>query len=292
MTSLSQDIQDKLKRLNVFEKIILINVFVFVVGWFIFRFQHIPREDSLVWLELPKKFSEFIVKPWTIVTYGFTHYGFFHILFNLLVLYFVSRAMVNVFSTKLSLNIYFLGILIGGLSFLFVYNLVPEIHSQNVGSLVGASAGVRALLIFLCAYLPYKEARFFLVTIKLWHIGLVMVILDVVGLFSVINQGGNVAHLGGDLLGYLYAVQLQKGTDIGKGFERFMDGIASLFKPKSTLKTVHRTKRKPYAGHNKSEFSEFNKQKRIDLILDKISKSGYESLTKEEKEFLFKAGKD
>ena len=242
-------------------------------------------------MELPKRFSDFIVKPWSLVTYGFVHYGFFHILFNLLVLYFVSRTMVNVFSTKLSLNIYFLGIIIGGLSYLLVYNIVPQLSSIGVGSLVGASAGVRALLIFICAYMPYREARFFLITIKLWHIGLAIVILDVVGLFSN-NQGGSVAHIGGNLLGYLYAVQLQKGTDIGKGFERFMDSIASVFKPKSPLKTVHKSKKKPYAGRSKTEFDEFNRQKRIDLILDKISKSGYESLTKEEKEFLFKAGKD
>ena len=291
MTTLSQDIQDKLRRLNVFEKIIIINVIVFVVGWLIFQFSHVSREESLAWLELPKRFSDFIVKPWSLVTYGFVHYGFFHILFNLLVLYFVSRTMVNVFSTKLSLNIYFLGIIIGGLSYLLVYNIVPQLSSIGVGSLVGASAGVRALLIFICAYMPYREARFFLITIKLWHIGLAIVILDVVGLFSN-NQGGSVAHIGGNLLGYLYAVQLQKGTDIGKGFERFMDSIASVFKPKSPLKTVHKSKKKPYAGRSKTEFDEFNRQKRIDLILDKISKSGYESLTKEEKEFLFKAGKD
>ena len=291
MTSLTQDIQDKLKRLNVFEKIILINVAVFISGWLISAIQHIPRSESLAWLELPKTFSEFIVKPWTIITYGFTHYGFLHILFNMLVLYFVSRSMVNVFSTKISLNIYFLGILVGGLTYLLVYNIVPESYAGKVGSLVGASAGVSALLIFLCAYMPYREARFFMITIKLWYIGLAFVILHVVGLFS-INPGGNVAHLGGDLLGYLYAVQLQKGTDIGKGFGRFMDGIANLFKTKSPLKTVHKSKKKPYAGHNKNEFNEYTKQKRIDLILDKISKSGYESLTKEEKEFLFKAGSD
>lgn len=291
MTSLTQDIKDKLKRLNVFEKIIVINVVIFVVGWLIYRIQHLHTEESLAWLELPKNLSEFITKPWSIVTYGFIHYGFFHILFNLLVLYFVSRTMVNVFSSKLSLNIYFLGILVGGLAFLLVYNVLPPSMSKDVGSLVGASAGVRALLIFICAYMPNREARFFMVSIKLWYVGLVIVILDVIGLFS-INQGGNVAHIGGDLLGYLYATQLQKGTDIGKGFERFMDGIASLFKTKSPLRTVHKSKRKPYVGHNKDEFSEFNKQKRIDLILDKISKSGYESLTKEEKEFLFKAGKE
>jgi membrane associated rhomboid family serine protease len=291
MTSLTQDIKDKLKRLNVFEKIIVINVVIFIGGWLIFRIQHLHSEESLAWLELPKQFSEFIYKPWSIISYGFIHYGFFHILFNLLVLYFVSRTMVNVFSSKLSLNIYILGILVGGFSFLLVYNVLPPSLSTDVGSLVGASAGVRALLIFICAYMPNREARFFMVSIKLWYVGLVIVILDVIGLFS-INQGGNVAHIGGDLLGYLYATQLQKGTDIGKGFERFMDRIASLFKAKSPLKTVHKSKKKPYVGHNKNEFGEFSKQKRIDLILDKISKSGYESLTKEEKEFLFKAGKE
>ncbi len=291
MTSLKQDIKEKIRRLNVFEKIIIINVVIFVVGWLIFNIQHIHREDSLSWLELPKSFSEFIVKPWSIFTYGFIHYGFFHILFNLLVLYFVSRTMVNVFSTKLSINIYFLGILVGGLSFLLVYNILPSSLSKDVGSLVGASAGVRALLIFICAYMPNREARFFMISIKLWQIGIAIFILDVVGLFS-INQGGNVAHIGGNLLGYLYAIQLQKGTDIGKGFERFTDSIANLFKAKSPLKTVHKSKKKAYAGHNKNEFNEFSKQKRIDLILDKISKSGYESLTKEEKEFLFRSGKD
>ena len=291
MTSLNQDIQDKLKRLNVFEKIIIINVAIFILGWFIFKFKHIPREESLSWLELPKFFSEFIAKPWSIISYAFTHYGFFHLLFNVLVLYFVSRTMVNLFSTKISLNIYFLGILVGGFSYLLIYTLLPQSYSIHVGSLVGASAGVRALLIFICAYMPYREARFFMVTIKLWYIGLAIVLLDIVGLFS-INQGGNVAHLGGDLLGYLYAIQLQKGTDIGKGFERFIDGVVNLFKPKSSLKTVYKRKKKPFAGHTKSDFNEFNKQKRIDIILDKISKSGYESLTKEEKEFLFKAGKD
>jgi membrane associated rhomboid family serine protease len=291
MTSLAQDIQDKLKRLNVFEKIIVINVVIFIVGWLIFRIQNLHSEESLAWLELPKNFSEFITKPWSIVTYGFIHYGFFHILFNLLVLYFVSRTMVNMFSSKLSLNIYILGILVGGLSFLLVYNVLPQSYSTHVGSLVGASAGVRALLIFICAYMPNREARFFMISIKLWYIGLVIVVLDVIGLFSV-NQGGSVAHLGGNILGYLYATQLQKGTDIGKGLERFIDRIANLFKAKSSLKTVHKSKKKPYVGHNKNEFNEFNKQKRINLILDKISKSGYESLTKEEKEFLFRAGKE
>lgn len=292
MTSLTHDIKDKLKHLNVFEKIMALNVLVFFIGWLIQVIRRIPRQESLTWLELPSNLSDFIVKPWSIITYGFTHYGFFHLLFNMFILYFISRTMVNLFPRKQSLNIYFLGIIAGGITFLLTYSLFPSIFTGNIGALVGASAGVNALLIFICAYMPYREARFFTIKIKLWYIGVAIVVFDLIGFFSGVNQGGRIAHLGGSLLGYVYATQLLKGKDIGEGFGKLMDSIANLFKPKSTLKTVHRTKKKPFAGHNKDEFNEFNNQKKIDLILDKISKSGYESLTKEEKAFLFKTGKD
>jgi hypothetical protein len=175
---------------------------------------------------------------------------------------------------------------------MLVYTLFSNNILNNVGDLVGASAGVRAALIFLCAYMPHKEMRLVSFNIKLMYFGFVFVALDILGLFGD-NQGGSVAHLGGEILGYYYAVQLQKGTDIGKGFERFMDSISRLFskgKP-SNLKTVYKSRKKEYAGHTKQEFGEFNKQKQIDIILDKISKSGYESLSKEEKAFLFRAGK-
>nr|WP_321243775.1 rhomboid family intramembrane serine protease [uncultured Psychroserpens sp.] len=291
MSSLNYDFKDKLKNLNVFEKIMAVNVLIFFIGWLIQITRKIPRSYTLSWFELPKDFLDFIVKPWSIVTYGFTHYDFLHLLFNMIVLYFVSRSLVNLFPSKQSLNIYFLGIIAGGLSFLVVYNILPDSFSSTVGSLVGASAGVNALLIFLCAYMPNRETRFFAISIKLWYIGVAIVLFDVIGLFGA-NQGGNVAHLGGSLLGYLYATQLVKGKDIGSGFEKIMDSIANLFNKKSPLKTVHRNKKNTIAGHNKQEFNEFNNQKKIDLILDKISKSGYESLTKEEKAFLFKAGKN
>ncbi|OUS00058.1 rhomboid family intramembrane serine protease [Flavobacteriales bacterium 33_180_T64] len=292
MTSLTHDFKDKFKSLNIFEKIIAVNVLVFFIGWLIQITQGIPRRTTLTWIELPKDFLDFIVKPWSIITYGFTHYDFVHLLFNMLVLYFVSRTMVNLFPSKQSLNIYFLGIITGALAYLVVYNIMPESFSSKIGPLVGASAGVNALLIFICTYMPNRETRFFSIRIKLWYIGVAILVFDLIGLFSGINQGGRIAHLGGILLGYLYAKQLFKGKDIGEGFGKFMDYIANIFKPNATLKTVHKSKNKSFAGHNKDEFNKFNNQKKVDLILDKISKSGYDSLTKEEKSFLFKAGKD
>lgn len=284
-----RDFKYKFKNFNAFEKIIVVNIIVFIIGTLITVFGR--TEDSLSFLKLPADFLDFIIKPWTIITYGFVHYSFFHILFNLLFLYYISRILLNLFRPKMALNIYFLGIIVGGLSFLFVYNVIPSKFLINASAVVGASAGIRALMIFLGVYMAETEVRIIMFNVKLKYIAIALVVMDVLGLFTW-NQGGNVAHLGGALLGYFYATKLKQGKDIGIGFERVMDKVVSWFQPKSNLKTVHRKPRKGgYAGKTKDEFNTFNNQKKIDLILDKISKSGYESLTAQEKEFLFKAGK-
>ena len=291
MTSLNQDIKDKLGRLTIFEKIILANTFIYFIGWVISKVGNTSRLQSLNWLVLPKDVSAFILKPWSIITYGFAHIDFWHLFFNMLVLYFVGRSFANLFNAKLSLNVYLLGIISGALAFLLVYNVYPQGFLKNAGPILGASAGVRAALIFLCAYMPNYEVNLLTIRIKLWYIGLAMVLLDLPGLFTP-NAGGTIAHIGGYMLGYFYATRLLKGRDIGIGFERFMDSITGMFSfKKGKLKTVHKRKNKDFAGHTKDEFNEFNKQKQIDIILEKIGKSGYESLTKEEKEFLFRAGK-
>ncbi|MDD7886715.1 rhomboid family intramembrane serine protease [Flavivirga sp. 57AJ16] len=288
MTSLSQDIKDKLSRLNVLEKIIAINAVVFVLGLLL--------KSNLGWFELPSDFSDFIVKPWTIMTYAFLHYDFWHLFFNMLWLYFIGRMFLNLFSPKMALNIYFLGAMAGGLLYMLCYTMFPNVFQAN-SRLLGASAAVRALLIFLCAYMPNQELRFFTFNLKLWYVGVAIVIIDIIGVFSGINNptggnsGGYLAHLGGGILGYFYAKQLLKGQDIGRGFESIMDATFNMFKAKKgPLKTVHKNKSK-VGGYTKSDFKEFNNQKKIDVILDKISKSGYDSLTAEEKEFLFRAGK-
>ncbi|WP_369385022.1 rhomboid family intramembrane serine protease [Jejuia pallidilutea] len=196
---------------------------------------------------------------------------------------------LNLFSPKMALNLYFLGAISGGILYLLFFEFLPK---GRLGvSLVGASASVMAILIFLCAYMPNQEVRIFTFNIKLWYIGAAFVGLDVLRLFGE-NGGGYLAHLGGALLGYIYAKQLIKGKDIGKGFEKFMDGFLSIFKfkKKSPLKTVHKNKSK-VGGYTKADFNAFSNQKKIDVILDKISKSGYDSLTAEEKDFLFRAGK-
>ncbi|WP_397363230.1 rhomboid family intramembrane serine protease [Olleya sp. R77988] len=277
----------KYARLNVLEKIIAINVIVFIV--FLLLNKLVPT--LLIWFRLPADFYAFLYKPWTIITYGFLHSGLIHLLFNMVGLYFLGQIILNLFNPKMALNIYFMGIVFGGLAFLFGSNVLPNIFPIN-SYVVGASAGVYAILIFLCAYMPDKDIRFFTFNLKLWWIGVALVGLEILGIINGSNPGGRLAHLGGVVLGFVYAKQLTKGQDIGKGFGRFMDWIANLFKVNTTpkMKTVHKQKGK-VAGYKKEEFNQFNNQKKVDTILDKISKSGYDSLSKEEKEFLFKAGK-
>jgi membrane associated rhomboid family serine protease len=286
-----QNLQHKFNTLDVFGKLIVINVIVFIVDVIL---TSLFKLTVIRFFVLPSQVMDFIVQPWSILTYGFIHSGLFHLLFNMLFLFYLARASTNLFRSKMVLNIYFLGIIVGGVAYLIGANLISADFFGAKGVLVGASAGVSALLLFVAAYMPESQIRLFnTFNVKWKHIAIFFVSIDVARLLLGLNQGGYLAHLGGYLLGFYYATQLKKGTDIGVGFERMMDGLASYFKPKSKLKTVHRKKGKSgYAGNTKKEFDAFNKQKKIDMILDKISKSGYESLTAEEKEFLFRAGQD
>jgi len=286
MKSLNQDIREKISNLNIFEKIIVVNFVVFLISFISMRLQ--GDGASLQWLSLSKSLSDVLSQPWTLLTYGFTHYSFIHLFFNMIVLYFFGRSFSNLFKQDVSLKVYILGILSGGLAFVLVYNVFPSGILNTVGPLVGASAGVRAVIIFLCTYLPNKEVRFFTFQFPLKYIGIALVVFDVPGLFTQ-NSGGTVAHIGGYILGYVYAKQFQNGVDIGQ----FIDRVTSYFSAsKSKLKTVHKkNKNNSFGGKKKEEFDRFTHQKQIDLILDKISKSGYDSLTQAEKDFLFRAGK-
>ena len=283
MTTLSQDIKEKLSRLHILEKIIVANTMVFVAGIFL----NLIGFNILEWFSLPYILSDFFGRPWSIVSYGFLHKSISHLFFNMLVLYFIAQTFSNLFSARLSLKIYLLGVIYGGLAFIIVDFLLPNTLQIN-GSLVGASAGVRACIIFLCVYLPNKSIGFFPLRFPLKYLGIAMVVLDLPGLLSV-NSGGTVAHIGGYLSGYFYAKQFNNGKDFGG----FLDGILNYFKSNKVLKTVYKKKKtSTMAGQKKQEFDSFTHQKQIDLILDKISKSGYESLTQAEKDFLFRAGKN
>ena len=277
-------------RLSIAEKLIAINVSVYIINYLVpFLLQWNPNIIEQ-WFWLPKEFLDFFSQPWSIVTYSFFHGGLWHLIMNMLILYYVSRILLNLFDPRKFLNIYFLGVIFGGLAFLLSYNIFP-VFLENTSPMVGASAGVMAILIFVCAYMPNQEVRLLVFNIKLWYIGAFFVLVDLVQIPSG-NAGGHIAHLGGALLGYIYARQLAEGRDIGSGFSKFIDGIANMFKgkeKKGPLKTVYKNQATVRTTKKKRD-KDIN-QRQIDEILDKISKSGYESLSKAEKDFLFKAGK-
>ncbi|MDO6518354.1 rhomboid family protein [Zobellia uliginosa] len=284
------DLKYQYARLSVSEKLIVINVIVFIVMGLITALIS-PRFEE--WFALPKDFFDFLMQPWSIVTYSFLHGGIFHIIWNMYVLYVAGRILLNLFDGRRFLNIYFLGVILGGLLFLLSYNIFPTLININA-SLIGASAGVMAVLIFVCTYIPNQEVRLIFFNVKLWQIGLFVVLMDLVQIPMGGNVGGRIAHLGGALLGYMYAKQLYNGKDIGEGFSKMIDAIANLFKKtekKAPMKTVYKN-RQSTATTSKANYDKQAHQKKIDAILDKISKSGYESLSKAEKDFLFKAGKE
>lgn len=287
---MSGTLKYQFQRLNVAEKLITVNVAIFLVSSIVTVLFRWPA--LVTWFELPKDFFAFITQPWSLITYSFFHSGFGHIFWNMLMLYFFGKTFLNLFNGKRFLNVYFLGVIAGGLLFLIGYNVFPALIDINA-ALIGASAGVTAILIFVCAYLPNQTVRVLIVDLKLWHIGAIVVLMDLFRLSTGQNVGGILAHLGGAVLGYAYAKQLLKGKDIGAGFGSFTDSLVQLFtkEKKAPMKTVYRSKTPKSNVSGKTDRKKAEKQHKIDAILDKISKSGYESLTKEEKDFLFIAGK-
>jgi len=278
-------------RLSIAEKLIAINVAVYIINYLVPFLLKLDSELIEQWFWLPKGFIDFFSQPWSLVTYSFFHADFWHILMNMLILFYTSRILLNLFDAKKFLNIYFLGVISGGLAFILSYNIFPAFLESSL-PMVGASAGVMAILIFVCTYVPNQEVRLFVFNIKLWYIGAFFVLKDLVQIPSG-NAGGHIAHLGGALLGYMYARQLVEGRDIGAGFSKFIDRLTNMFKSKEKkgpLKTVYKNQTNVRAS--KAKRDKDSNQRQIDEILDKISKSGYESLSKAEKDFLFKAGKE
>lgn len=291
--SLIQDIQDRFSRLWISEKLIIINVLIFILDRLLVFLFRLHPEYFIRWFELPENFMSFITQPWSIVTYAFFHdpQNFFHLFWNMILLYFAGRLFLTLFGPKRFITVYILGAIAGGILFLLSYNLFPvfsDIHS----ALVGASAAIMSVLIFICTYTPDREVRLIFIPLRLWHIGVIFVLLDLVQL-PLGNPGGHLAHLGGALFGFFYARNLRKDKDIGRWFERLIFNIIGTSYTKKTrpLKTVYKNKTATRRS-DKSKTDKDRYQRQIDEILDKISKSGYESLSKEEKDFLFKAGKE
>jgi membrane associated rhomboid family serine protease len=280
-------------------QLIIINLVVFVVLgvlWVLSEFTGLQDVFSVIHNQfaIPAKFSEFVTRPWTIFTYMFMHdlSGILHILFNMLVLYWFGKLFVEYLGSDKLIALYLLGGLGGAILYLMAYNLIPNPPAflAERAVMVGASAAIFAIMVATATLLPnYTFFLLFLGPVRIKYIVAVYIFLSFLGTVNT-NAGGNIAHLGGALMGFIYMKQLQSGVNWGGWLTVTLDWFKDLFKEKRRVKVSYRKERQATSKTPTADKPSYT-QEEIDRILDKISAGGYESLTKEEKEKLFNASK-
>ena len=282
------DLKLQYKIGGVANRIIFWNVGTFLVS--ILFFYHFKEGyfEFPTWISLSSNPDTILYFPFTLLTYAFVHSGFWHLFFNMMVLNFSSRLFLTFFNQKQYLGLYILSAIFAGIIFTLSYFVF-----HSISNLVGASAAVMAILVAVTTYQPLLEVRLLLIgNLKLWNITAVILLLDSMQLL-IENTGGHIAHLSGALFGFVYTKLLLNGTDLSNIVSTITNFFVALFqsKKKTPFKRVHVN---PKNSFNKSQSKIVVKdksQQQTDEILDKISQSGYDSLTANEKEFLFKAGK-
>ncbi len=261
---------------------------IFGVGFSLFG---IEEYNWLKYLEMPASWTVWLQQPWTLLTYMFLHYEFFHLFFNMLCLYWFGRMFLDRFTQKQLVGLYILGGIAGAAAYMGAYHLFPVFSTKIFGSyLLGASASIMAIILAITITEPNYSIRLFLIgDIKLKYIGIVTVVLILLSVNGE-NAGGEWAHLGGVAMGILYAWAWKKGVDLALIINKPIDLVVTLFrKPKKKNKRADfRRQPKTDAEYNQSKASD---EAEIDRILDKIKRSGYQSLTEKEREFLFKQKK-
>jgi membrane associated rhomboid family serine protease len=242
-------------------------------------------EKALGLFSVPSSLTSLLMRPWTLLTYMFVHKDIWHILFNMLWLYWFGRIFLEYLDQKKLVTVYLMGGLSGAIIYIFSFNVFPAFAGVvNESVAIGASASVMAVVIAIAAYVPDYSVQLLLIgRVKIKYMALAIFVLTSVMDFS-INSGGKLAHIGGAFFGYFYTINLRQGKDIGRGFNRLTDLIAAAFKRRRNLKVTHKKAANEYE-YNKVKADH---QARINTILDKISKGGYDSLTREEKDTLFR----
>lgn len=295
MATIINELRETFRRGNIYIRLIYINVAVFVLttlcGVIVQLFNR-SLSGLYEWFELPASPARFIVQPWSILTYMFMHGGLLHILFNMLWLYWFGALFLQFFTSKHLRGVYLLGGICGGILYMAAYNIFPYFRPMvDYSFMLGASASVLAIVTATAYRDPNYPIRLLLFgTIRLKYLALIVIGTDLLFITSS-NAGGHIAHLGGALAGLWFAAGLSKGTDATAWINKLIDAVSSLFsfKPRKPKMKVH------YSANRKSDY-EYNARKKaqseeIDRILDKLKKSGYESLTADEKKSLFDASK-
>jgi rhomboid family protein len=284
---LFDDLKLQYKIGGITQRLIFWNIGVFLVSLIFYQFS-VGKFDIPVWLTLSSDPATVAIHPWTLISYSFFHSGFLHLLFNMLVLNYSGMLFLTFFKEKQLFGLYILSALFAGMVFTGAYFLMGK-HSL----IVGASAAIMAILVAVTTYNPQMPIRLLLIgRIQLWHLTAVLLIVDSMQLM-IENTGGHISHLAGAFFGFAYIKLLQNGTDLTKIVTVVSDAFLNLFKPSKPkpFKKVHRNYNTKSESADPKAPGKDKKQQQIDEILDKISRSGYDSLTQQEKDFLFNAGK-
>ncbi len=291
--SITNDIKHQFRHGNMVMKLIFVNVGVFLFFGVLHLLGFLLQNNSFYHLllskvEMPASLTTLLYQPWSVFTYMFLHTGFFHVLFNLLWFYWFGEIFVLYLGDKKILPLYILGGLTGAVTYLLAFNLIPVFKPQvDASMMLGASASIFAVVFAAATLNPDFEVRLmFIGVVRIKYIAVISLLLDVINI-PYGNAGGYIAHAGGALSGYLYIKSLRGGFDLTSPLNKLFDGVANLFKPKSNIKVTYKSESRKSETGSRSK----NEQQRVDEILDKIARSGYDSLTKEEKDFLFNYSK-
>ncbi len=275
-------------------RLIVVNIIVFLVLRLISLFGDLsgayPEMDNVIsYLALPASLIRLLHRPWTLITYAFTHFDLFHIVFNMLWLYWIGSILAEYIGNKKILPVYMMGSWLGAAIYILFYNIFPYFKEVvDVSTCIGASAGIMSIIVATAVLLPDYSIMIFIWSVRLKWLAAIFVGIDIISINFDGNAGGHIAHLGGALFGYIYIASYRNGNDLSVWFNNVADTLVSVFSKKKKLKVSY-VKPEPKSSVKKEDAT---KQKKIDSILDKISKSGYESLSTEEKEILFKASKE
>lgn len=290
MSSIIDDLKRQYKFGGITQKLIYLNIVCFLISYIVFGLLRLVGIDIdfLQYVSLSSNPMDLLWKPWSIISYSFFHSDFFHIFFNLIILNFSCQMFLTFFNQKQLLGLYLLSAVFSGLVFVFSFYFM-----NIISPIVGASGAIMAILVAVTTYQPLMNVRLlFIGNVKLWHVTVVILLIDLIQIQSE-NSGGHIAHLAGAFFGFIFIKLLQNGTDLSTIVSKLMDFFVNLFKKSSSkpFKKVHKNYKNPTVQSASRIVTKDKTQQQIDEILDKISRSGYDCLTKEEKEFLFKAGK-
>lgn len=305
--SILDEIKSFFKRKDVLSRLMVVNIVVFalinILALLLFMF-NLDREfvqtygvtRLTYWLSLPSDLGSFIFKPWSIITYMFVQEDVFHLLFNMIILYVGGRIFTQFVGEQRLLSTYIISGVSGAILYMLTFNIFPVFQEVVGGSFaIGSSASVLGIFIAAATFVPNLQLNVILIgNVKLKYIAIVFIALDLINIRTG-NAGGHIAHLGGAIYGYLFIVNLKKNKDFSQYFNKWTNSIKSYFttssKKKSGFKGVYTNSNRPVRDEDYLK-SKNEKQAEIDKILDKIKRSGYDSLTTKEKQMLFDASKE